>query len=1760
MQNVNDILDILRTNCHSIKELEQFSFENGLQRTDISVLMRRSELESIQDSEDNCDVFKLLCSHFSSYEEFCESFKQDIQEKIPTVLRVKEYLSKKCDLCLNVYSSRRSMLVHRASCERLRRCIHCSKIFSNRLLAKTHQNLCKQATRECELCRKVFTSDGSFKKHTYHCRASSKKRSLDKEANTSRCKKAATSTIRCRTCNEAFSDRAELWRHRQTQHGGAIENLQDFQVDIDDEDVRREYDANRRFILAPTVPTRDNTVYNFPTNDLEGGYREIQEQLEEVFESQVNAFKLNLSFGLILKNSSTNKLRYFIPHNNETLFNASEAISSRRDIERVMQRIKNIDIQDHLQNSKDNSEWKVQMVTNLNYNVTPTNFPLGSFIDLPDFVKDKHCIVPLTHNSKGKPYVDNLCMFRALHYHRYQTIDEKGVELYFDLWKRIKKLKCDVASFSGVEFSEIPLFEDTFEIGINMFELVSSSSAFPRHLTRTKYNDVMNLNIYEGHISYAKNLQQLISKFLCSTCTRHFSKHSKLREHSAICAKSRSMKYPGNFVKPSRTIFEELEQYGVVIPEQDRKTEYFCTFDFESMLKRTNTRVSEKLYVSHEHIPVSWAIKSNIPGYIDTKFYCSDNIENLVQEMVRYLNLLSLECEKILRERYKSAFQALDEQLNSLKNPTSSQTSSGASEKVSSQQNAGEFSTGFLGDSSSDSEPSDTESDNDFIDDEFVNTNNDNYPNPYLEQNSAEMSNPTNKNDNGLKFVATNLSQTIKKLDLYCKRLIVLGFNSESYDLPLVMQNLLKFINFTNDSFCVKKGSKYKCIQTERFKFLDIRNYISATCTYDQFIKAYGTGGEKSFWPYEWFDDYKKLESTSLPPIDAFYSELKMSNVLGQSESEIEENYKKLTDLWHSKQMNCMRDLLQFYNVVDVEYFVGAVENMLQYYFDENVDLFKTTISLPNYARNLVFRSVDVPFPLFDKKDSDLYKMYRASSAGGPSIVFNRYACKDKTFIRNNPLKPVKSIIGWDMNNMYGYAIAQDMPTSIYIQYHAETGFRAEPCTRYMDQYFWLDYVAETENINITHRMNNEMKEVRIANLFCDGFSMKDGKITVYEYDSNYYHFCCPYCPTVLSENKKTREFQLRARERTLNKKAYLESLGIEVITMHECEFKRHIKPNIQHIIDRYFPETFKAGKRFSSENAIIKAIENETLFGAIYCDIEVPATWDEQSGHSGFWHSLTPQEYFAEMSPIFCVSDIYPDDFGVHMTQFCNDANFKPNKRRLLVGGLKANRIMLSTSLVKWYLAHGLKISKIYRVVQFTPRKCFASFVEKGTAMRRLGDSCPDKKILAEKYKLQINSLFGSFLRNKEKERQFSFVNSSHQLRLKANNPKFVQSRPLSDSHFEVEMIKNRLVLDNPVYLGHTILNKAKELLLDFYFSFLDRYFERDDFMLMCSDTDSAFVALSSENYESIVKPHLRDEFNARVYGRCHLDRIRPSEGYFLTRKCCEIHRKFDAREPGLWKTEATGTEILCLSSKTYLLTEHEKPVKMSCKGANKCAVKTPLDVYRKVLFQKETGQVENRGIRKIDNMISTYHQKRNSFHYFYVKRTVLDDGVSTMPLNVALTPWPHSFKVLGFNDPLANVHFRPLIIDNKTFFCSSQVLLYKQALFEEKPNLAESVLSSQTVKQLTQFKREMPMTEQWLPEALKICTLVLHEKKRQWAIKHDYFESLRSQTIFAAGWDYFWECGMEKKLAEVSNPNEFRGENNLGKLIEKFVVEYFS
>ena len=95
----------------------------------------------------------------------------------------------------------------------------------------------------------------------------------------------------------------------------------------------------------------------------------------------------------------------------------------------------------------------------------------------------------------------------------------------------------------------------------------------------------------------------------------------------------------------------------------------------------------------------------------------------------------------------------------------------------------------------------------------------------------------------------------------------VLGFNSGHYDLKLIRKYFVPLMAQDKDVFAAEKNGRIMLINTPKFKFLDVMNYLAPGITYDKWVKTYGATLAKSWLPYEWFDSADKLDYLGLPPL-----------------------------------------------------------------------------------------------------------------------------------------------------------------------------------------------------------------------------------------------------------------------------------------------------------------------------------------------------------------------------------------------------------------------------------------------------------------------------------------------------------------------------------------------------------------------------------------------------------------------------------------------------------------------------------------------------------------------------------------------------------------------------------------------------------------------------------------------------------------------------------------------------------------------------
>ena len=618
-------------------------------------------------------------------------------------------------------------------------------------------------------------------------------------------------------------------------------------------------------------------------------------------------------------------------------------------------------------------------------------------------------------------------------------------------------------------------------------------------------------------------------------------------------------------------------------------------------------------------------------------------------------------------------------------------------------------------------------------------------------------------------------------------------------------------------------------------------------------------------------------------------------------------------------------------------------------------------------------------------------------------------------------------------------------------------------------------------------------------------------------------------------------------------RKEYLESLGYKVHEMWECQFKNSIAFIDEAIRNRYSPLFYRHHKHPLSRETLLSAIQSGALFGMAEVDIEVPEAWQ-----GNFTLELSPYEYFKEFSPIFCTTEVPLEVIGEHMMQHCADHHVLTKSRHLLVGGMKAKKFLLATPLLQWYLNHGLVVTRLYEIVEFSPVRCFKNFVEQGVDGRRQSDSDPNLSLLGDTFKILLNSSYGSCLLNKENFSDTRYLEGETKLKIEVSKPEFRKATQLADEIYELDMGKKRITMDVPVQIGFTILNYAKLRMLEFYYDCLCKYIPRNKFECVQMDTDSLYFGLAHQNLQDAVYPHLRSEFVKQIVGTCSVPREADAQTFF-PQTCCKKDALYAKRTPGLFKEEAEGYSMIALCFKTYVL-DSPGGYKLSCKGVNKKSVSDPVKIMTTVLENQISQSGINKGFRAKDNTMYTYTQKRVGFNYFYCKRRVLDDGIHTTPLNLVLSPWPeynrHIFQDKP-NSPLCNSYRFDLEMDGLRFISVDHFLVFSLVKFHlgEEPSTIVQVETSWY--EICKHKNNVNIKLSWYSELSKVLEAALRSKYTKCEDFKNALDNVEGDEIIFADKDTILGCGMQYNVAVLVPSKKYPGQNMLGSLLASLKSE---
>ena len=1253
---------------------------------------------------------------------------------------------------------------------------------------------------------------------------------------------------------------------------------------------------------------------------------------QSILRDQSNKFKINASVGSILINNSDETMRYF--HGSlgaDRLFHSPKTIESRADFISFFNEVCSEDFVEFVTRARPDTAWSLHILTNITFYVFPIpDHTIGNTADPQEFLKRNKAIVSGYADKNGKPYSDNLCFFRALSYFRG---NEKTLEVstkeYFRSFLQVKPQSEE--TFQGVSLSDLPVLESLFNTSINVYTLeLQEGEYIARLVARSHTNHNNQLNL---------NIQ-----------STHFSWIKNLR----LYTKSYKCVYCEKLVKSAGA----LKQHSLSCNSGSTKFDHpFGAFTTPKTIYDKLKEVGITLDESRRYYPF-WAV-------FDAETFITSDSQNLPKNTQTITwnskhNLASVSvCSNVAGFTEPRCF--VNEGYN--------------------EQNVVNCMLDYL------SELSQT------CKERLLIRYNDVFESIAEKRSEAIALEMSVMDGMGVGNVEKKFDSLETDLENYLSELLVFGFNSSSFDLPLIKSMLISqlILNGERLKYVVKKGSNYMAIATDSLKFLDICNFLAPGFSYSEYLKAFEVEEQKFVWIHEKFTSLDVLNRTSFPAHEEFYSSLKNSNISL-------EQYNLAYEVWKKEKMKTLKDMLIYYNNADCKPFVLAVEKQIQFFRSRGLDI-KTSISIPGLAIQYLFSQKDKNscIMMYGENNQDLYYLVKQNIRGGLSMVFSRYQEKGITKIKpeyfHKEAKTTASVFGYDVSALYLSLLMKPQPTGVFVRRKREKQFKAERfCCNSSKAIEWIEWESHVQGVHFTHAMNgNEMKLGGLS-LPVDGYAkLADGTEKVLQFLGCYYHsHCCKANPSGRYKNSVKDE---KNNNDTFVKLAYLKWLGYDVQYIWECEFDRQKTKNCKL---RLFCSELNVNvdnRNTLTEDQIIDEVRNGSFFGMVQCDIYTP-------------DHLKPA--FEEFQPIPKHAYLSRQDIGAHMQSFAEKNNLLKRPTKTLLCSYFAEKILLATPLLQWYLKKGLVVSKVYQTVQFKPISCFTNFGEEVVTARREGDVDKSKRIVSDSCKLIGNSAYGKCLVNKEKHTNITYHSINDPLvSTKINTKQFSHIDEITDNIVEIQSAKNKIKLDIPISVGFFILEHAKLKLLSFYYDFLLQFIADEDFCLVECDTDSLYFALSTPNLFLAIKPEkmpifMRDydkwfakeycEFHKQDFFSTHL-KNKP----WMCQPCCQTVKQHDSRTAGKFHLEFKGSGMVALCSKCYYCIGDKD--KSSSKGISKKHNTLTSEEYKNVLFSQGISSGVNKGLRMKNNVMYTYTQNRKGLNYMYGKRIVLPDHVTTRP-----------------------------------------------------------------------------------------------------------------------------------------------------------------
>ena len=645
--------------------------------------------------------------------------------------------------------------------------------------------------------------------------------------------------------------------------------------------------------------------------------------------------------------------------------------------------------------NKNGSGWYFKDVLKLEVNTIEFNPTKGSsYIDLPGWIKNKKAIVNIK-NKDEKCFL--WCILRYLH------PKERDEERIKDLEKYEFSLNTKGITFP-MNINDITKFEKLNpELpGINVFSEDDKMTIYPLRESKRDCKNTIDLFLYEedgvSHYTLIKNFHRLIRSqktrshngkiFICKRCFSHYTKEELLEKHIKYCSNNKTEVI--TMPEPNTMLYFKNYYKQLPIP-------FVVYADFECFTKPMNTcspNPKESYnynYQKHEPSGFCFYIKGVVGQFKPVIYTKKSEDEDIAKVFV-----------KKIAEVTKGIYNDFYRRPKPLRLTRAEQKLFDAAQIC-------------------------------------------HICNKELKEDKVR---------DHCHFTGQYRGAAHNKCNLMCKKpkiLPVIFHNLQGYDAHLFIKQLArlegdlncipsteeKYISFSKK---IEVGKYEDCSGStfpinfeirflDSFKFLQtsLANLVSNLCQNDFlctkqiFKKNTELLTRKGVYPYDYISSLDKLSETQLPPKEEFYSKLNDEDIS-------DDDYQHAINVWNTFKCKSIRDYHDLYLKSDVLLLSDVFENFrktcLKHYKLDPAHYYTS----PGLAWDACLKETGQQSQLLH--DYDMLMMFERGIRGGITHISKRYAEANNKYMKNyNPNEESSFIQYLDANNLYGWAMSQQLPT-----------------------------------------------------------------------------------------------------------------------------------------------------------------------------------------------------------------------------------------------------------------------------------------------------------------------------------------------------------------------------------------------------------------------------------------------------------------------------------------------------------------------------------------------------------------------------------------------------------------------------------------------------------------------------------------------------------------------------------------------------------